>query len=76
MTVPGVLGLWDLEPSRLQGCFPDIQRAAVGCSFANCTHASEADCAVRAAVETGTLSVRRYTSYFRLREELVETGDS
>jgi ribosome biogenesis GTPase len=75
---PGLreFGLWDLEPSRLQGCFPDIQRAAVGCSFANCTHASEADCAVRAAVETGTLSVRRYTSYLRLREELVETGDS
>jgi ribosome biogenesis GTPase len=75
---PGLreFGLWDLEPSRLQGCFPDILRAAVGCSFANCTHASEADCAVRAAVEKGTLSVRRYTSYLKLREELVETGDS
>ncbi|HLE60297.1 MAG TPA: ribosome small subunit-dependent GTPase A [Thermoanaerobaculaceae bacterium] len=73
---PGLreFGLWDLEPSRLPGCFPDIERAASGCSFANCTHASEADCAVRTAVEAGTLSVRRYTSYLKLREELQEAG--
>jgi len=73
---PGLreFGLWDLEPSQLQGCFPDVHRAASECSFANCTHANEADCAVRAAVESGTLSVRRYTSYIKLREELVEAG--
>jgi len=73
---PGLreFGLWDLEPSRLQSCFPDVQRAASGCSFTNCTHANEADCTVRAAVESGTLSVRRYTSYLKLHEELVEAS--
>jgi ribosome biogenesis GTPase len=69
---PGLreFGLWDLSPAELQRCFPEIARVSSGCSFANCGHVSEATCAVRAAVEAGTLSVRRYTSYLKLREEL------
>jgi len=69
---PGLreFGLWDLATSELQGCFPEIARVAPGCSFANCGHVSETACAVRAAVESGKLSVRRYTSYLKLREEL------
>jgi len=73
---PGLreFGLWDLAPSQLQACFPEIARAASGCPFADCAHVREDVCAVRAAVEAGTLSVRRYTSYLKLREELEETG--
>ncbi len=69
---PGLreFGLWDLEASRLQPCFPEVARAAAGCTFANCGHQSEAGCAVRTAVETGTLSVRRYASFLKLRQEL------
>jgi ribosome biogenesis GTPase len=69
---PGLreFGLWDLEDRDLQACFPEIERTASGCSFADCTHRAESSCAVRAAVEAGTLSARRYTSFLKLREEL------
>ncbi len=69
---PGLreFGLWDLAPSGLQACFPEIARTAAGCAFTDCGHVAETGCAVRPAVEAGTLSVRRYTSYLKLREEL------
>jgi len=69
---PGVreFGLWDLPSSRLHESFPEIARLVGACTFADCTHDTEAGCAVRAAAQEGHLSSRRYTSYLRLREEL------
>jgi ribosome biogenesis GTPase len=69
---PGLreFGLWDLAVPDLQACFPEIARSASGCSFADCGHLTEAGCAVRSAVDAGTLSARRYTSFLKLREEL------
>ncbi len=74
---PGVreFGFWDLVPARLQPCFPDIARVGDGCQFTDCTHASEAGCAVQAAVQAGTLSSRRYSSFVKLRQELAEGRD-
>jgi ribosome biogenesis GTPase / thiamine phosphate phosphatase len=46
--------------------FPEIERLAPQCRFADCRHMHEPDCAVRAAVGTG-FSARRYESYRRLR---------
>jgi ribosome biogenesis GTPase len=75
---PGLreFGLWDLEPSGLADCFPEIARTASGCSFGDCTHTGEAACAVRTAVEGGSLSTRRFTSYLKLREELEASRDT
>ncbi|HUK14304.1 MAG TPA: ribosome small subunit-dependent GTPase A [Thermoanaerobaculaceae bacterium] len=75
---PGIreFGFWDLRSDALQRFFPDLQRAAGECGFANCTHVSERSCAVRAAVEGGRLSVRRYTSFLKLREELAEASSA
>ncbi len=75
---PGLreFGLWDLEVSELQVCFPEVAKTAVGCAFGDCSHAGEANCAVRSAVEAGTLSVRRYTSFLKLRQELEENQPS
>ena len=75
---PGLreFGFWDLERRGLQACFPEIARAARGCSFADCTHTAEAGCAVRLAVEAGTLSARRYASFVKLSEELGAGGAS
>ncbi len=39
------------------------------CKFGDCTHRHEPKCAVRAAVEEGTISAERYESYLRLWEE-------
>jgi ribosome biogenesis GTPase / thiamine phosphate phosphatase len=46
--------------------FREIVAAAEHCRFANCRHMREPGCAVKAAVEAGTLSPRRYESYRRL----------
>ena len=40
-----------------------------GCRFANCLHLREPDCAVKTAVDNGTISARRYESYMKIREE-------
>jgi len=68
---PGLraLALWDAEEG-LGLAFPDVDELAEGCRFADCEHASEPDCAVRAAVEEGTLSEQRLESWRRLRAEL------
>lgn len=55
----------DLEPSTLG--FREVAALAPGCRFLDCSHLQEPDCAVRAAVATGTMDSRRYESYRRLR---------
>ncbi|MBK7633398.1 MAG: hypothetical protein IPJ13_03205 [Saprospiraceae bacterium] len=40
------------------------------CKFANCTHRNEPKCAVKAALETGEVSLLRYQNYLGLLEEV------
>ena len=69
---PGLreVGLWALPPEHLDRCFPEIRALSGGCRYADCRHIAEPECAVRAAVDAGTLSFDRYDSYRRLWEEL------
>ncbi|HAT72527.1 MAG TPA: ribosome small subunit-dependent GTPase A [Elusimicrobia bacterium] len=53
----------------LETSFSDIQVLAAGCRFKNCSHVSEPGCAVRVALEAGTLSHARLRSYHKLRRE-------
>ena len=46
--------------------FREIESASNDCRFANCRHLQEPGCAVKAAVEAGNISPRRYESYRRL----------
>lgn len=46
--------------------FREIATAAGGCRFADCRHLREPGCAVKLAVDDGTVSGRRYESYRRL----------
>ncbi len=68
--MPGVrgLGLWDADEG-IGATFSDIEQLAESCRFRDCTHTNEPGCAVKQAVEEGTLSVDRLESYIRLREE-------
>lgn len=68
---PGLqyLGLWEVEPAELTGAFPEFDPFAAGCRFSNCRHRAEPACGVRAAVESGELSERRYRHYLALLEE-------
>lgn len=55
--------------------FKEIWLRGQDCKYANCLHLREPHCAVKAAVESGEISARRYESYkrlFRLTEELVQ----
>jgi len=66
---PGLrmLALWDTEPEELDGYFREIAPLVSQCQFSNCSHRSEPGCAVRLAVEAGTVRLERYESYLRLR---------
>lgn len=69
--VPGLreVGLWGSEEG-LHRAFADIKELASGCRFADCRHAGEPGCAVRAAVAAGALSAQRLASYQDLEKEL------
>jgi ribosome biogenesis GTPase / thiamine phosphate phosphatase len=66
---PGMraLALWDTEPEELDGYFPELAPLVAYCQFSDCNHKTEPGCAVRAAVEAGTVRPERYDSYLRLR---------
>ncbi len=66
---PGMrsLALWDTEPEELDGYFPELAPLVQHCQFNDCNHKTEPGCAVRAAVDAGTVSPERYDSYLRLR---------
>lgn len=75
---PGIRGLalFDVEPEELDAYYREIAPLVTDCQFSNCTHRDEPNCAVRAAVEAGTVSAERYDSYLRLREELEDLEDT
>jgi ribosome biogenesis GTPase len=66
---PGMrsLALWDTEPEELDGYFPELAPLVEQCQFNDCSHKTEPGCAVRAAVQAGSVNPQRYDSYLRLR---------
>jgi ribosome biogenesis GTPase len=54
------------SPGQAVVGFREIEATGHHCRFANCRHLQEPGCAVKDAVETGTISARRYESYRRL----------
>jgi ribosome biogenesis GTPase len=54
------------DVQKVQAGFREIGRLANQCKFHNCQHLREPDCAVKAALEQGKVSLRRYESYKRL----------
>ncbi len=70
LDTPGVreVGLHDAGPGLAQ-VFADIEALAAGCRYTDCGHGTEPDCAVRAALEAGELSRRRYESWRKLGRE-------
>ena len=68
---PGIraIQLFDVEPSEIDGYFPDIRPYLNECRFTDCRHENEPGCGVLSAVDTGDIWYERYESYLRLREE-------
>lgn len=73
---PGMreLQLADCEQG-VEDTFPEIVELATLCKFSDCSHDNEPGCAVREAIDAGTLDERRLTSYQKLlREQAFNTA--
>lgn len=55
-----------LQPDEIVVGYREIAASSQACRFANCRHLREPGCAVKAAVDNGTISKRRYDSYRHL----------
>lgn len=68
---PGMreLQLW-ADEDDLSATFEDIEELAANCRFSDCTHVREPGCAVRGAIEDGSLDAGRFESYLKLRKEI------
>jgi ribosome biogenesis GTPase len=67
---PGLreLQLWDAGEA-FGDAFTDVAALADSCRFRDCRHDREPGCAVKAAVDSGTLDAGRYESYLKLQRE-------
>jgi len=68
---PGMreLQLW-AHSDGARETFDDIDALAAGCHFTDCRHREEPRCAVKAAVEEGSLAPDRLEGYLKLQDEL------
>jgi ribosome biogenesis GTPase len=68
---PGMreLQLW-VADEGLEEAFDDVTSLFADCRFSDCSHESEPGCAVKAALEDGTLARERWESYLKLQAEL------
>ena len=73
---PGMreIGLCDVDEG-LDDTFEDIAELAAKCRFRDCTHTNEPRCAVRQAIENGSLSQERFELYRSLHEESRKSAD-
>ena len=73
---PGIreLGLADLKKQELSGYFPEMRKLVNDCQFNNCMHYNEPGCAVKAAVNQGSISEERYISYLTILDSMEENS--
>jgi len=69
---PGLkgFGLLRMEEQEISHYFPEMFRLLKDCSFHNCTHVHEPNCAVQRAVSNGEISFSRYENYISMLEDL------
>src|SRR3546814_1542088 len=61
--------------TRTDTLFPYTTLFRSQCKFRDCRHDREPGCAVRAAIEAGTLDPQRLANYFKLRDEVAGAAD-
>jgi ribosome biogenesis GTPase / thiamine phosphate phosphatase len=67
---PGMreLGAWN-DNQDLAQSFLDVEELALQCKFSKCDHEKSDGCAIKAALENGSLDPARYQSYLKLKKE-------
>ena len=70
---PGMreIQMWT-DTATLRAEFADLAELASTCRFADCSHRKDAGCAIRAALESGSLSHERYEHFLNLDSEIAE----
>lgn len=69
---PGLqaFGLAHLDPQTLAECFVEFRPLLGQCRFRDCRHQAEPGCALRAALEAGSLHPRRFAHFQTLQQEI------
>ena len=69
--IPGVkgFGTFDFEKHEVSHYFREIFRTGLECRYSDCTHLEEPGCAVRKAVEEGSMALSRYQSYLNMLDD-------
>jgi ribosome biogenesis GTPase len=69
---PGLreFGLVDISKQELSQYFPEMRTLINDCQFNNCMHINEPGCAVKKAVNAGTVAVNRYASYLTILDTM------
>ena len=70
---PGLqeFGLHHLSMHELEHGFPELRQFSGQCRFRNCRHDREPGCAVRNALEAGSIDAQRYAIFHALRSKAV-----
>ncbi len=58
----------------LRNCYPEFIDLQNNCKFRMCSHTSEPECAVKSAVKSNKISLKRYERYLAIYNELKEKG--
>ncbi len=61
-----------ITPDKLAGLYREFAAVEEICKFSGCMHLKEPGCAIKAAVENGTIHEKRYESYQYFYEKLKE----
>ena len=60
----------DIEVEDATNCFPELKEQSQYCKFRGCTHIAEPKCAVKTAVEEGSIARYRYDHYVEFVQEI------
>ncbi len=68
---PGIkgFGIIDFKNQEKALFFPEIFKTSENCQYYNCSHTHEPKCAVKLAVEQGTIAKSRYRSYINILDD-------
>lgn len=71
LDTPGMRSLspWEADVG-MDVMFGDIEELVTQCRFYDCSHGNEPGCAVREALDTGSLEIKRWNSWLKLQKEI------
>ena len=71
---PGIreMGLVDIGKNELAHYFPEMKAVMNDCRYNDCIHLEEPGCAVKEAVNEGSIHAERYISYLNIRDSIIE----